>query len=255
MDLPARHSENNIRKAHGSTRFPGSGCGNPGAFIGASAPGPGQDLGVDLEWLETFLAVADRGGFTAASAAVHRSQSRVSAHIAALERDLGVRLVDRAHRPARLTAAGEAFARHAREVVAGVGAARTAVGALRGMDAEPVTVLTTPCIGTAFFPAILAELADTHPGMRVTLVERAGVDLERRLLGNGPTIAVLPRSAAPAPPGLRERLLWREPLRVVVPEGDELDRGGAPVPLDALVTRPLVVCGTEAEGAADGGHA
>jgi len=210
---------------------------------------------VELDWLETFLAVVDRGGFTAASATVHRSQSRVSAHIAALERDLGVRLVDRTHRPARLTAAGEVFARHAREVVAGVGAARSAVGALRGMDAEPITVLTTPCIGTAFFPGILAELADTHPGMRVTLVERVGIDLERRLLGNGPALAVLPRTVAPLPPGLRELVLWREPLRVVVPAGDELDRAGTPVALDALVARPLVVGGTEAEGSPDGGHA
>jgi DNA-binding transcriptional LysR family regulator len=210
---------------------------------------------VELDWLETFLAVADRGGFTAASATVHRSQSRVSAHIAALERDLGVRLVDRTHRPARLTAAGEVFAQHAREVVAGVGAARSAVGALRGMDAEPITVLTTPCIGTAFFPGILAELADTHPGMRVTLVERAGIDLERRLLGNGPALAVLPRTVAPLPPGLRERVLWREPLRVVVPAGDEMDRAGTTVALDALVARPLVVGGTEAEGSPDGGHA
>ena len=156
---------------------------------------PGQDLRVELDWLETFLAVADRGGFTAASATVHRSQSRVSAHIAALERDLGVRLIDRTHRPARLTAAGEVFARHAREVVAGVGAARSAVGALRGMDAEPITVLTTPCIGAAFFPVILAELAQTHPGMRVSLVERAGLDLERRLLGRRPRRSPSSRAA------------------------------------------------------------
>jgi DNA-binding transcriptional LysR family regulator len=219
--------------------------------------GPGQDLRVELDWLETFLAVADRGGFTAASATVHRSQSRVSAHIAALERDLGVRLIDRTHRPARLTSAGEVFARHAREVVAGVGAARSAVGALRGMDMEPITVLTTPCIGAAFFPGILAELAQTHPGMRVSFVERAGIDLERRLIGNGPTLAVLPRVDTSRPPGLRERLLWREPLRVVVRAGDELDRAGGPVSLDDLAGRPLIVGGTEAEASAASpdGHA
>ena len=224
---------------------------NLGSFTGASGPVPGQDPRVDLDWLETFLAVADRGGFTAATATVHRSQSRVSAHIAALERELGVRLVDRTHRPARLTAAGEVFARHAREVVADLGAARAAVGALRGMDAEPITVLTTPCIAAAFFPSILAEVAKTHPGMRVSLVERAGFDLERRLLGSGPTLAVLPRSPAP-PPGLHEHLLWREPLQAVVPACDELDRAGAPVSLDALVARPLIVGGVDAETSASG---
>src|SRR5207244_4210624 len=86
-----------------------------------------------------------------------------------------------------------------------------------------------------------------HPGLRVTLTERAGVEVERRLLGNGPALAVLPRIAAPLPPGLREHLLWWEPLRVVVPVGHELDRAGKPVTLDALAASPLVVCGTRAE--------
>ena len=91
---------------------------------------------MELDWLETFLAVVDRGGFTAASEHVHRSQSRVSAHIAGLERELGVRLIDRTRRPATVTPAGQVLARHAREIVAGVGSARSAVGALRAMDAR-----------------------------------------------------------------------------------------------------------------------
>jgi DNA-binding transcriptional LysR family regulator len=210
---------------------------------------------VELDWLETFLAVADRGGFTAASETVHRSQSRVSAHIAALERDLGVRLVDRTHRPARLTAAGQVFARHAREVVTGIGAARSAVGALRGMDAEPITILTTPCIGATLFPDVLAELVTLHPGLRVTVLERAGADVERRLLGNGPALAVLPRLAAPLPPGLRERVMWQEPLQVVVPIGHELDRANKPVLLERLAAGPLVVGGTETETAPAGSAA
>jgi DNA-binding transcriptional LysR family regulator len=202
---------------------------------------------VELDWLETFLAVADRGGFTAASETVHRSQSRVSAHIAALERDLGVRLVDRTHRPARLTEAGQVFARHAREVVTGIGAARSAVGALRGMDAEPVTILTTPCIGATLFPDVIVDLVDLHPGLRVTVIERAGADVERRLLGNGPALAVLPRLATPLPPGLRERVLWQEPLQVVVPVGHELDLAYKPVLLETLAAGPLIVGGTQTE--------
>ena len=75
---------------------------------------------MELDWLETFLAVVDRGGFTAASTHVHRSQSRVSAHIAALERELGTRLIDRTRRPATLTAAGRIFAGHARDIIAEV---------------------------------------------------------------------------------------------------------------------------------------
>jgi LysR family carnitine catabolism transcriptional activator len=60
-------------------------------------------------WLRSFLAVADKGGFGAATLPLRLSQSRVSAHIAALEHALGVTLFDRKARPICTTAAGELF--------------------------------------------------------------------------------------------------------------------------------------------------
>jgi DNA-binding transcriptional LysR family regulator len=203
---------------------------------------------MELDWLETFLAVVDRGGFTAASEQLHRSQSRVSAHIAALERDLGVRLIDRTRRPATLTPAGEVFARHARKIVAGVGSARSAVGALRGLDQGSVTVLTTPCIGTAFFPAVLAALAAAAPGLQVRLAEQSWHDLDRRFLADGVSLAVLPCLAPPLAPGLREQLLWWEPFRVVARADTAFATTESLVPLDALVRIPLVVTGASANG-------
>ncbi len=202
---------------------------------------------MELDWLETFLAVVDRGGFTAASEQLHRSQSRVSAHIAALERDLGVRLIDRSRRPAALTTAGEVFARHARDVVTGVGAARSAVGSLRGMDAKPVSVLTTPCIGAALFPVVLAELVERHPGVRLALSEQSWHDVERRFLADSVAVAVLPRLSAPLPPGLHEQMLWRERIRVVVAPDHELAAAGRAVPPEELVRCPLIVCGSSTD--------
>lgn len=48
-----------------------------------------------LEWLVSFLAVVESGGFGAAAEETHRSQPRVSSHVAALERTVGVLLFDR----------------------------------------------------------------------------------------------------------------------------------------------------------------
>ena len=192
---------------------------------------------VELDWLETFLAVVDRGGFTAASEQVHRSQSRVSAHIAGLERELGVRLIDRTRRPATLTAAGEVFARHAREIVAGVGSARSAIGALRALDEESLSVLTTPCIGTALLPGGARRAGRADPGVRVTLSEQSWHDVERRFLADGIVVAVLPTLPHPLAPGLREQVLWREPIRIVVPAGHELAQNGS-------ASRPIGSCST-----------
>jgi DNA-binding transcriptional LysR family regulator len=205
---------------------------------------------VELDWLETFLAVVDRGGFTAASEQVHRSQSRVSAHIAGLERELGVRLIDRSRRPATVTTAGQVFARHAREIVAGIGSARSAVGALRAMDQESLVVLTTPCIGTALFPGVIDALSRDHPGVRVMLAEQSWHDVERRFPADGVVVAVLPTLSHPLAPGLQERVLWRERVQVVVPVDHELADGG-PVSPERLVRHPLIVAGTAAEAQAE----
>lgn len=113
---------------------------------------------MELAWLETFLAVVDRGGFTAASAHIHRSQSRVSAHIAALEKGLGVLLIDRAHRRVILTPAGLVFAGHARRVIAEVGAAQAAIEAFKSPEQRTVVVFSTPSMGAACPPDLIPTL-------------------------------------------------------------------------------------------------
>jgi DNA-binding transcriptional LysR family regulator len=203
---------------------------------------------VELEWLRTYLAVLDSGGFSAAAEQVHRSQSRVSAHIAALERTLGVALIDRSRRPPRVTHAGEVFAGHARDILAAVGSARSAVGAARGLDDGLLTLLTTPCLATAFLPGALAKLAAEHPGARFAVLEDGRLDVERRFLDDAVALAVLPMLAAPAAPGLRSRLLWSEPVCAVVAADHRFARLGRPVPLQELGDEPLVVVG--AAGAA-----
>jgi DNA-binding transcriptional LysR family regulator len=200
-----------------------------------------------LDWLRTFLAVVDRGGFTAAAEQVHRSQSRVSAHIAALERELGVTLLERTRRPVQVTHAGEVLAEHAREILAAIGSARSAVGAARGLDEGRLTLLTTPCLGTAFLPAALAKLAAAHPGVRFEVLEDGRHDVERRFLDDGVALAVLPTLTAPAAPGLRERVLWSEPLRAVVPADHRFARDGGSVSVDELVREPLVVAGASGD--------
>ena len=222
---------------------------NPGCITGADH-GPDLDHGwVELDWLETFLAVVDRGGFTAASAQVHRSQSRVSAHIAALERELGVRLIDRARRPATVTAAGRVLAQHARDILADVGSARSAIEVLRAMNDESLAVLTTPCIGGALFPGVVAEVLSMHPRARVVLSEHGWQNGERRHPGEGFVLAVLPTLSPPQAPGLREQLLWRERIQAVVPWGHELAgesterRRGSAISPGRLAAKPLVISG------------
>lgn len=210
-----------------------------GSVIGAVRRGCAQYGPVELDWLETFLAVVDRGGFTAASIQVHRSQSRVSAHIAALEREIGVRLIERGRRPAVVTEAGRVFAAHAREILADVRTARSAVAALRALSDQNIVVHTTSWLGATLFPPVLADVLTRFPEARVTLAERDG-DAD----GAGPDGAVLvvtPADREPAPQA-RRQILWWEPLRLMVPAAHRLARSDEPVSLGRLADHRLVLC-------------
>ncbi|MER6984741.1 LysR family transcriptional regulator, partial [Streptomyces carpinensis] len=66
---------------------------------------------MDPHLLRTFVAVLDHRSFSHAAVALGYTQSAVSQHIAALETDLGTRLVER--RPVAPTPAGERLMEHA----------------------------------------------------------------------------------------------------------------------------------------------
>ena len=78
---------------------------------------PAAFLAVTLTQLSAFLAVVRNGSVTAAAEELVVTQPSVSAAVAALERELGVELTERAGRSIRPTPAGEAYARYASDVV------------------------------------------------------------------------------------------------------------------------------------------
>ena len=72
---------------------------------------------MDLDAVRTFIAAADAGQFSEAAAELSITQQAVSKRIAALEKELAVRLFTRTARGTQLTIDGQAFLPHARELV------------------------------------------------------------------------------------------------------------------------------------------
>ncbi len=67
--------------------------------------------------MRTFVVAADAGQFQEAAIALSLTQQAVSKRVAALERDLGVRLFTRTPRGVHLTIDGQAFLPHARDLL------------------------------------------------------------------------------------------------------------------------------------------
>ena len=73
---------------------------------------------MELEQLRIFTAVADYGGFSAAARRLYISHSTTSRAVAALEEELGVKLLERGSHSIRLTPAGELLLGEARQLLA-----------------------------------------------------------------------------------------------------------------------------------------
>ena len=81
----------------------------------------------NLNDMYLFAKVVEHGGYSAAAAALGMQASRLSRHIVALEKDLGVRLLNRTTRRISVTEAGQTYYRHCAAVVAEAQAARDAI--------------------------------------------------------------------------------------------------------------------------------
>jgi molybdate transport repressor ModE-like protein len=124
---------------------------------------------IDVRRLRILREVARRGSFSDAADALGYTQSAVSQQIAALEREVGVPLLDR-HRGVRPTGAGEVLLRHADVILARVADAEAELRALRGGEAGPLRMVTFPTAGSTIVPPAIARFRALHPAVELTLV-------------------------------------------------------------------------------------
>ena len=127
---------------------------------------------MELRHLRYFLAVAEELHFHRAATRLHISQPPLSQQIRALERELGVTLLERNRRRVTLTAAGEVFRDDARTILAAVD---RATDRARNVARGAVGTLSIGFVGSAMFsptlPEILREFRDGHPDVELVLRE------------------------------------------------------------------------------------
>jgi DNA-binding transcriptional LysR family regulator len=132
-------------------------------------------MSLDPRKLMVLRAVDRHGGVVGAAEVLRVSPSAVSQHLAALERAVGLALVDRSkrggQRPLQLTAAGRRLAGHAAQLGQVLDEAEADIAAFAGALAGPVTVAAFFTILSGYVGPALTRLARTHPGIRVRVTE------------------------------------------------------------------------------------
>ena len=192
---------------------------------------------MDLRQLAAFREVARQLSFSRAAARLGYVQSTVSAQIAALEGDLGVRLIDRLGRTIALTDAGEALLPYAERLLELAAEARAAVvgaGASGAALTGTVTVSAPESLLTYRLPTILSRFRAEYPGVTVDLrptpVGRFRGET-RRAVASGVIDLAFVLDAAVRWPGFGSEVLRPEPISVVAPAGHPLADSPAVTPL------------------------
>ena len=125
---------------------------------------------MEIEQVQYFVAIARLGSFSAAAEELYISQSSLSKQISALERELGLQLIDRSKRKIGLTEAGETFLKHALQLTAQY---QAMLAELADHRTNPtVSIVAIPVIAQYGITAYLAQLKSAYPQIQIKLEER-----------------------------------------------------------------------------------
>jgi len=193
---------------------------------------------MELRHLDTLLAIADEGSFTAAADALSTVQSNVSAQVRQLEEELGAELLVRGRRGATLTDCGVAVLERARRVRRELEAMRADLSMLQGLRTGHASL---GIVGTAsrwMIPALVADLRAEAPGVQLRINEGASERLASEVLGGELAQAIVTEPMTS--PRLAVEHLLDETLLGLVPAGAS-DLGPEPVPLSRLAELPIIL--------------
>jgi DNA-binding transcriptional LysR family regulator len=126
---------------------------------------------LDVRRMRVLREVAARGSFSAAAEALNFTQSAVSQHVAALERESGAKLVERGARGVRLTVAGRALVDHTDAILARIGAAEEELAAIAGLRGGRLRLACFQSAGATLVPRAVAVFHGRHPGVELGMVE------------------------------------------------------------------------------------
>ncbi|GAA4619162.1 LysR family transcriptional regulator [Actinoallomurus liliacearum] len=191
---------------------------------------------MELRQLRYFVTLAEELHFGRAAAREHIVQSALSQQLQRLERELGVRLLERSTHHVGLTAAGAAFLVEARQIIAHTDRAAQVARSAAGTSPS----LRVGIIDASYdsMPQILHEVQARYPDLVIHQVE-AGVPEQYQQLLDGRLDVGIGRAAL-APPGVASHLFRKDPLGVLVPDGHRFTCSDG-VPVATLAQEPLLL--------------
>lgn len=130
-------------------------------------------INFDLQQLQAFVAVAERGSFRAAADHILLSAPALSRRIDKLETILGARLFNRTTRDVELTPLGRVFLDRARAALDDLEAAMLGITDIAASRTGRVTVACVPSAAIHFLPSVVRSFSERYPLIRIRVIDEA----------------------------------------------------------------------------------
>jgi DNA-binding transcriptional LysR family regulator len=152
-----------------------------------------------IEDFQAFVAIVDKGSLTAAANQLGRSLQSVSRSLAALEREIGVALIQRTTRRSNPTDAGLAFYRRLAAALAEIEAAKRETANRRAEATGLLRITASSAFAPLYLVPALPDFLKAHPRVEVELdLSDSYVDLVGEGLDLAVRIGELPDSSLKA---------------------------------------------------------
>lgn len=171
---------------------------------------------LNLDQVQTLVAIADLGTFAAAAQALHLSPPAISLHIKELEARMNTALLLRGRRQAVLTAAGEVLVAHGRQLLDASDELIDLVQRRTSGREGLVKVGVSAGVSTRLLPMMLEQLSQRSPGVEVKLEAVGSAEAMQRLRAGSLDVAIV---ASPQPSSAEVVLTpWRnDPMVALLP--------------------------------------
>ena len=146
---------------------------------------------MEMRQLKYFVEIAQRGSFSRAAKSLAIAQPALSRQIRLLEESLGAPLLYRNGRGVMMTAAGEIFLAHSREILARVDRAEREVSALRGMPRGDVVLGLPPSVSAVLLRHIVVAVSEKYPMINLRVQEGFSGTVAEWLLAGKVDLAII----------------------------------------------------------------
>jgi DNA-binding transcriptional LysR family regulator len=148
---------------------------------------------MNIRQLETFVAIAQLGSFSAAALRLNASQSTISARIQELEQTLSVSLFDRTQRTIRLTLKGRELLPHAQHAVSAFSEIRRRISGSEALSGL-IRIGVAEVVAVSWLPDFITTVHAAYPGLSMELNVLLTSEILERVQAGDLDMAIVPGS-------------------------------------------------------------